>query len=412
MNVPLPGSRPRRIVKAVAARMAKCHARHLRAHAVWLAAALLACDKDTPVGPEPEIGVESQPVAAGTEHTCALTVGRTYCWGNNSFGQLGTASNVSSEAPTEVAGGLRFVALAAGPFHTCGLTGTGAAYCWGRNANGELGNQTTHSSNVPIRVTGTQKFTALAAGGDHVNANGQTCALSDQGVTYCWGAGIARPTLRSSAPHFTSIDLGSHFGCAASADGSSYCWGQNDYGQLGVGDRALHSDIVPVASDIRLDKLAAGWAHVCGLTASRVAYCWGHNSAGQLGIGTATGPEYCEGAYTGPQYCSFTPVAVQATQEWSRLAAGAVHTCAVAMDGAAWCWGFNREGQLGDGTTTPSTLPKAVSGELTFATVTAGSWHTCGVAGGQVYCWGHNYVGQLGDGSTIERHAPTRVNIP
>src|SRR5207244_10071767 len=96
--------------------------------------------------------------------------------------------------------------------------------------------------------------------------------------------------------------------------------------------------------------------------------------------------------------------------------AGAVHTCGVATSGAAYCWGYNGDGELGDGTTTQQLVPNAVAGGLTFASVNAGAGqslntaYTCGVtSSGAAYCWGTNFYGPRGDGTTTQRLVPTSV---
>jgi len=88
------------------------------------------------------------------------------------------------------------------------------------------------------------------------------------------------------------------------------------------------------------------------------------------------------------------------------------------MSGAAYCWGYNAYGQLGDGTTTDRLVPTPVAGGLTFAAVSAGPivpfyGHTCGVTtSGTAYCWGDNFRGELGDGTTTQRLVPTAVAFP
>jgi alpha-tubulin suppressor-like RCC1 family protein len=83
------------------------------------------------------------------------------------------------------------------------------------------------------------------------------------------------------------------------------------------------------------------------------------------------------------------------------VSVGYAHRCGVTTAGAAYCWGSNGFGQLGDETRTGRSRPVLVAGGVQFTIVDAGSFHTCGVtAAGVAYCWGANSSGQLGDGTT------------
>jgi alpha-tubulin suppressor-like RCC1 family protein len=127
---------------------------------------------------------------------------------------------------------------------------------------------------------------------------------------------------------------------------------------------------------------------------SGAAWCWGSNVRGQLGDGTAT-------ARATP-----TPV-VGLTQGVQSIATGTNVTCAV-VDGAAWCWGMNHYSQLGDGTTTDSKVPVQVSGLTSgVESVAMGLFHVCALVNGGVWCWGNNTYGQLGDGT-----APSPSSVP
>jgi uncharacterized protein YjdB len=130
--------------------------------------------------------------------------------------------------------------------------------------------------------------------------------------------------------------------------------------------------------------VAAGGLLSCGL-ASSSAVCWG-------------GGETAPGAVSG-------------TAGATQVVVGRAHACALAPGGRAVCWGENRNGQLGDGTTTARTEAVPVAGDLAFSTLSAGAQHTCGVADGRAYCWGENENGQLGDGSTTDRRRPTQVRL-
>ena len=96
-------------------------------------------------------------LSAGGSHTCGLTAGEAaYCWGDNLWGQLGSATTTrTNTTPVPVSGGLMFSALSAGSLHTCGPTAGGAAYCWGLNGDGQLGNNLTPT---PVAVLGGLTF--------------------------------------------------------------------------------------------------------------------------------------------------------------------------------------------------------------------------------------------------------------
>jgi alpha-tubulin suppressor-like RCC1 family protein len=316
-------------------------------------------------------------IDAGRSHTCAVTgIGTTYCWGPNEFGQLGdeNAGKVSS-TPVLVHGGVNFVSVSAGGDHACGLTTTGTAYCWGFNGTGQLGDTTTVNcpgtftgtwpcSPTPLRVEGSLVFRNVSAGESH------TCGVTTGNVGYCWGNNIdfqlgGSTTERCAATggglcsttpipvagglSFTQISAGLWHSCGITTGGQVYCWGRNGFGQLGNANAGTDSPSpVPVASGVSFTSVTTGLWHTCALAVSGAAYCWGDSRAGQLGVEPAIGT--CPGGYQ----CSQTPVAVQGGLTFVALQAGgnnttAAHTCGVTLSGAAYCWGANGEGQLGAG---------------------------------------------------------------
>jgi alpha-tubulin suppressor-like RCC1 family protein len=335
-------------------------------------------------------------LTADGHHTCGLTSGgAAYCWG----------STVSpSTTPMAVAGGITFASLTGGgTFHTCGLTGSGAAYCWGSNNNGQLGDGTTTNRTTPVAVAGGITFASLTAGMFH------TCGLTSGRVAYCWGSNAdgglgdgtttnrTTPVAVAGELTFASLSAGASYTCGLTSGGAAYCWGYNGDGNLGDGTEISRTTQAAVAGGLTFGSLSTGTVHTCGLTSGGAAYCWGYNREGGLGDGSTTERT--------------TPVAVAGGLTFASLAAGTQHTCGLTSRRAAYCWGFNLSGQLGNGTTiSPSTTPVPVAGELTFASLTAGEDHTCGLTSGETaYCWGRNFAGQLGDGTTTSRTTPVAV---
>ncbi len=295
---------------------------------------------------------------------------------------------------------------------SCGITTDGAAYCWGGNSGGELGMGSTQGPLMEMTLGDNEcgiyatwyscsTVPVVVAGGLRFSSVTEgPCGLTTAGKVYCWGWGNPPRTLPVAVASGYTFAALSGFGvhtCAVTTTGTAYCWGQNLSGELGDGTTASSSTPVAVSGGLSFASVSVsnGGSHTCGLTMSGAAYCWGKNDLGQLGDGSTTERH--------------VPVAVSGGGSYASLNAGNGHTCGLTTTGAAYCWGANFEGQLGDSSTTERHVPVLVAGGLMFASISAGADHTCGVTtGGAAYCWGSN-SGQLGDGTTIERHSPVAV---
>lgn len=160
-----------------------------------------------------------------------------------------------------------------------------------------------------------------------------------------------------------------------------------------------------IASAANLPVIAAGSSHTCALSAlsGGTVSCWGYNDVGQLGDGTTQ--------------TRLVPTEIPGLTEVTAIVAGGQHSCAlISATGGVKCWGANSVGQLGNGTTTPSTTPVDVLDSLSsplvgVAEITAGLNHTCArFSTGGLVCWGLNTSGQLGDGTIIDRSVATGVS--
>lgn len=446
-----------------------------RAFYVAAFGAALGCSDPSGPGPTVDNGNPPPPpataasirfasVTVGTIHSCALTTdGIAYCWGGNDYGMLGDGSTSSSSIPVAVAGGLRFTSLTAGHVFMCGLSTDGDAYCWGNQVYGQLGDGTHVGRATPTRVTGGIKFASLATGGYH------TCGLTASGAAYCWGAGFyatlglgpdwndavcgagqhsycARPAPVVGNLTFATLAAGDNTTCGVTTSGRAFCWGLNWNGALGVGaadgpescDAAdaldppsLPCSLVPtpVAGGLTFQTGREQFAFGCGLSPNGVAYCWGDNA--QYRLGPWAGMQECSytvpyaGKITSP--CATAPMAVASGLTFKSVYSGVGYSCGLTLNGEAYCWGSNGDGELGNGTSGPeqcrvfganrgcSQAPRPVVGGHRFVSLAineTSEWrhHTCGVTeAGDVYCWGANDQGKLGTGTTTPSAIPLRV---
>lgn len=344
-------------------------------------------------------------VTAGIDFSCGVTTGsRGYCWGSNTAGQLGIGmyNQYGENVGVPVAGNRTYAAIDAGLSVTCGVDALGAASCWGVGYYGQLGNGSTGSTEpvtIPVEVIGGERFLQADAGFEHV------CGVNLQGAAYCWGNnsygqlgdGSTSATFDHDGPGpvlgglaFKRISAGRDFSCGITSEDDLYCWGANSLGQLGDGASAPALNVpqpVAVAGGHKWRAVATG-EHACGVTLEGDAYCWGPDRHGALGSGTVGDS-------------SDVPQKVATDQKFLDIGVGSLHSCAVSTNGVAYCWGYNEDGQLGRGTkdtAVPEPVPAPVLGRVVFAgPIQGGGAHTCALGvDGKAYCWGRDFAGQAG----------------
>jgi len=362
------------------------------------------------------------PKSQGDNFVCAVRGGVLYCWGRNLRGNLGVGDFVDRSAPTAVTsttfGSRSIRVLGVGGFHACVLLNDNTVQCWGYNADGQLGLGDDRSDKTtPVNVAnfGSGRVVkSIALGLYH------TCAILDDGSVKCWGSnyhgelGIGT-TDDTGVP--TAVDLGSgrsaktlvcsgYVSCAILDDESLKCWGNNEHG--GLGDGTTTERRTPVAlpsfSPVGVKDLSAGGSS-CVLLNDNTVQCWGYNADGQLGLGDDRSDKT-------------TPVNVAnfgSGRVVKSIALGLYHTCAILDDGSVKCWGRNSAGQLGIGTTDGTGVPTAVdlgSGRSALALSLGGYLSCAALDDGSIKCWGWNPQGQVGDGTKTDRNTPTTVIFP
>ena len=320
-------------------------------------------------------------VSAGNDHTCAVhSDGTLWCWGHNNNGQLGNGSTTDSPVPVQVKGSsggsstlTNVTQVSAGGDDTCAVLTDYTAWCWGYNSYGQLGNKDgTHTStSLPVQVTGVggtgtlPGVTEVSAGAEH------TCAVAG-GHVDCWGRNYNGqlgnnsttnsdyPVQAGSITTATRVSAGQYETCAA--DGSAaWCWGANYNGELGTGGG---TPTVPVqvkgagGTDVlaNVDDITAGDEHTCAHLTDNSVWCWGWNSYGQLGIGSFDSTSYPTrvlGTGGGSSTLASTP----------SLSAGTEYSCAIrSSDNAVVCWGSDYYGRLGDNGIALAPVPAPVLG--------------------------------------------------
>jgi alpha-tubulin suppressor-like RCC1 family protein len=379
-----------------------------------------------------KVDVNAKAVKGGDGSACYLSNAPDswlYCWGNNVNGQLGDGTTAARTTPTPIVRGQmsdseKIVEFAAGFRRACAITDAHKTYCWGNNGNGELGVSGSSNLFVPNLVSqgdlpNGAYFKSISAGQTH------TCAISDTDEAYCWGYGWnGKLGLGNTSTHFSpkkvktissgggnvmpdtvkSLSAGSDGTCAIASDDMVYCWGTNGYGQLG--DNSTTNKSVPTRiyglSGTVFKQVELSVGSTCALTDAGQIYCWGRNNYGQLGNGTTSD--------------SSVPIAISGLT-FSQIGASDPRNsngfCATTDKNLGYCWGS------GNGNT-PKQIQTASNGgtipdELTSITrfgYGAYDLASCMVAAdGKVYCSGvqSSERPMLGSNSDSSSSMPTQV---
>lgn len=339
----------------------------------------------------------SQPkIVASVNHTCSLNrSGEIYCWGANHYGELGNNSTKNSQYPTRVTGLDSIKDISIGNNHSCALKIDGTVYCWGKNSQGQIGNGSASNkpNPIPIMIKDFTNIIAISSGGNN------NCALNKEGSVLCWGensegqVGEGTTTQREYPvyvinidPVIKSITTGVDHSCALTNTGKILCWGSSI------------SEIDEHRKTLGVTEIKSSFNHTCLLQRGNMS-CFGGNLHGELGNYKAI-------------LSSFLPVYVIGFhRDIVDFATGGLHSCATTRNGITYCWGDNKDGQLGNNTLDRQMSPSLVIGlNKKIIILAAGLRHTCGITNDySVKCWGDNSENNLGNGSLDSSSVPVDV---
>ncbi|HJL28464.1 MAG TPA: hypothetical protein RMI62_05310, partial [Polyangiaceae bacterium LLY-WYZ-15_(1-7)] len=422
-------------------------------------------------------------ISLGRGHACArLGDGTVSCWGAGSSRQLGQGEEQrrDSNTPVSVSGVTGATEVAAGGNHSCAVTGSGVM-CWGQNDAGQVGNGESGSGTYapsPVAVTGLTNVTDLDLD------TRRSCALLGDGNVQCWGynnytakllavgseeGNVPTPTAVQGVSNAARFDTGETHACAVTNDGKLVCWGSAGNGKLGNGDaRSLHvaAEVIPAIAQLSaepssLDEFPAaegeleltrgisvGSHQVCGVKEDGQVFCFGQGSDGRLGLGSTranpssgdmhvpgisdavqvstglgrscalrkNGTVACWGRIDG-QVSTSLPMAIEGIDDAKAIdVGGSAHSmvlCAIHQDGGVSCIGGNNSGQLGRGSRGETTMEPARIPDLGDITeIAVGTSSVCALQeSGKVYCWGSGSYGQLGNGDTSSSPSPVELSI-
>ncbi len=318
-------------------------------------------------------------IMGGEEHNVAVkSDGTVWCWGWNAYAQLGDGT--TNDAWTPVQTGLLSVPpltnvtkLGGRPYFTLAEKTDGTIWAWGMNQYGQMGNGTVNPLSGPQVMIPVMVSNSLP--GQPLNGALQiTCgykagaALATNGTVWTWGTGTGGE-LGQGAPttsyvpaqvpglsNITQISFGWSHVLARKSDGTVWAWGGNAHGEVGDGTAVTRSNAVQVLNVSNIVSVSGGDDHSSALAADGTVWKWGLNDLGELGNGTTNlvANPFPAKILVDTHGNGFSNVVMTSARDY--------HNIAVKADGSVWCWGWNNQGQCGNGTTNDTWSPTPVVG--------------------------------------------------
>lgn len=383
----------------------------------------------------------------GDDHFCKIDGGgNLYCWGYNTYGQVGDGTTTSRKNPVLIDSGTTYVSVSLGNQQTCGVTSTNVLKCWGMNrADFYLGDGTNIDHHSPVVIDFGTSYSSVKLGRQLI------CGITVSGALKCWGhnpgngslSSVATPVLVDPGVSYVKVSPDYSVACGITTTNVTKCWGNNYSGGLGDGTTTDHYTPQPITSPESFKDVYTFNYAACAISLANELFCWGNNYGGILGVGSTSyaihtpthvdsGTTYVSIATNGDAMCGLTTtnkikcagygwygILGQGTQSEDNLSMAPISSsesyktiessfnsfCGTTTSNLRKCWGatasFEHE----------SLTPVLVLASYAFSSIVTDENVSCGItSGGDLYCWGYNYEHALGDGTNKYRWTPIRID--
>ena len=331
------------------------------------------------------------------------SAGSLYAAGIHFF--LGRPNVLSS--PVQIGTLTNWSKVSCGNSHTMAVKTHGTLWGWGSNPNGARGDNTPDTTiNLisplysPVQI-GTLNNWSLV-----MSSNRTTHAIKTDGILWGWGS-AAENGLNSSISRSSPVQIGTRNDWsnvqgdainqgvvfALRTDNTLWGWGTNSQGQLGNGTITNQSSPIQLKSDVSWKNIFVNGAAFAIDTSGKL-YSSGPPSTYSIGYG----------------FDGISPVQIGTLSSWKTVNLGGSHTIAISQSGSLWAFGFNAQGQLGDGTIVNKNSPVQIGTLTTWVSASCGGSHTIALkSDGTMWSWGNNGLGSLGDGTGISKSSPVQI---
>jgi alpha-tubulin suppressor-like RCC1 family protein len=356
-------------------------------------------------------------ISCGYGHVLAIqSNGTLYAWGLNSWGQLGTSDQINYSSPVQIGALSNWSQVACGYYTTMAIQSNGTLWSWGRNLNyGELGLGDRTNRSSPVQVGASTTWIQIAGGYFHnmaIQNNGTLWAIGGYNGQGELGlntttASISTPIQVGALSIWTSLSAG-YFTMAIQSNGTLWTCGYNYFGQLGLNTSTTSvSSFVQVGTSSTWTSVTCGVYNTEAIQNNSALYVWGQNNFGQLGLSDTTNRS------SPVQLTASSVSAYSYLNNWTQVAAGNSHWLAVQRPGTLWSCGYNGYGQLGNNTSSTSvgvSTPVQVGALTTWTQVAGGNFSSYALQNtGTLWAWGYNAQGQLGQGNTSNYSSPVAL---